>query len=144
MSVLKEFKEFAIKGNVVDMAVGVIIGGAFGKIVSSLVGDVIMPAVSTILGGQSFAEKAIEIPSKVEGAEPILIKYGLFLQNIIDFVIMINYNQSLNNVDSKSNIIILHLEKIGVLDIVNNIRGRQDLNEEIYGIINEFISFFNK
>ncbi|AYZ74170.1 large-conductance mechanosensitive channel protein MscL [Fusobacterium necrophorum] len=88
MSVLKEFKEFAIKGNVVDMAVGVIIGGAFGKIVSSLVGDVIMPAVSTILGGQSFAEKAIEIPSKVEGAEPILIKYGLFLQNIIDFVII--------------------------------------------------------
>ena len=63
---------------------------------------------------------------------------------IIDFVIMINYNQSLNNVDSKSNIIILHLEKIGVLDIVNNLKGRQDLSEEVYGIINEFISFFNK
>lgn len=88
MSILKEFKEFAIKGNVVDMAVGVIIGGAFGKIVASLVGDVIMPAVSCISGGQSFAEKAIEIPSKVEGAEPILIKYGLFIQNIIDFVII--------------------------------------------------------
>lgn len=83
MSVLKEFKEFAIKGNVVDMAVGVIIGGAFGKIVSSLVGDVIMPAVSTILGGQSFAEKAIEIPSKVEGAEPILINMVCFFKILL-------------------------------------------------------------
>lgn len=88
MGILKEFKEFAVKGNVVDMAVGVIIGGAFGKIVTSLVGDVIMPAISVVLGGQSFTEKAIEIPSKVEGAEPILIKYGAFIQNIIDFIIV--------------------------------------------------------
>lgn len=88
MGILKEFKEFAVKGNVIDMAVGVIIGGTFGKIVTSLVADVIMPAISVISGGQSFAEKAIEIPAKVEGAEPILIKYGLFIQNIIDFVII--------------------------------------------------------
>lgn len=88
MGILKEFKEFAIKGNVVDMAVGVIIGGAFGKIVTSLVGDVIMPAISVISGGESFADKAITIPAKVEGAEPILIKYGAFIQNIIDFVII--------------------------------------------------------
>lgn len=88
MGILKEFKEFAVKGNVIDMAVGVIIGGAFGKIVTSLVGDVIMPAISVILGGQSFAEKAIKIPSRIEGAEPIFIKYGAFIQNVIDFIII--------------------------------------------------------
>ena len=81
MGFIKEFKEFAAKGNVMDMAVGVIIGGAFGKIVSSLVDDIIMPIVGMITGGVDFTTLA----AKVGEAE---IKYGLFIQNIIDFLII--------------------------------------------------------
>jgi large conductance mechanosensitive channel len=77
MSILSEFKEFAMKGNVLDMAVGVVIGGAFGKIVSSLVGDVITPMIG----------KAFSLGTDPAGA-PILVKYGVFLQNIFDFVII--------------------------------------------------------
>ncbi|MSQ53788.1 MAG: large-conductance mechanosensitive channel protein MscL [Betaproteobacteria bacterium] len=81
MSMLKEFKEFAVKGNVVDLAVGVIIGGAFGKIVSSVVEDVVMPLVGSLLGGLNFAGLAV----KVGDAS---IKYGKFLQTCVDFVII--------------------------------------------------------
>ncbi len=81
MGFIKEFKEFAMKGNVMDMAVGVIIGGAFGKIVSSLVDDVLMPLIGTITGGVDFTNLAI----KVGDAE---LKYGTFIQNIIDFLII--------------------------------------------------------
>ena len=81
MSFLKEFKEFAIKGNVMDMAVGVIIGGAFGKIVTSLVGDVLMPLIGVLTGGLDFTTLAITV-----GAAEI--KYGQFLQNIFDFIII--------------------------------------------------------
>ena len=81
MSFLKEFKEFAIKGNVMDMAVGVIIGGAFGKMVSSLVGDVLMPLIGVLTGGLDFTTLAITV-----GAAEI--KYGQFLQNIFDFIII--------------------------------------------------------
>ena len=81
MGFIKEFKEFASKGNVMDMAVGVIIGGAFGKIVSSLVDDIIMPVVGVATGGVGFTALA----AKVGDAE---IKYGLFIQNIIDFLII--------------------------------------------------------
>jgi len=81
MSFVKEFKEFAIKGNVMDMAVGVIIGGAFGKIVTSLVGDVLMPIIGIFTGGIDFSGLAITIGS----AE---IKYGMFIQNIFDFLII--------------------------------------------------------
>ncbi|MBQ6681226.1 MAG: large-conductance mechanosensitive channel protein MscL [Prevotella sp.] len=81
MGFIKEFKEFASKGNVMDMAVGVIIGGAFGKIVSSLVDDIIMPVVGVATGGVDFTALA----AKVGDAE---IKYGLFIQNIIDFLII--------------------------------------------------------
>ena len=86
MKFIKEFKEFAIKGNVIDMAVGVIIGGAFGKIVSSLVNDIIMPAISLLLGKIDLSKLAIVIEK--QDADPIVIGYGMFLQNVIDFLII--------------------------------------------------------
>ena len=87
---LKEFKEFAVKGNVMDMAVGVIIGGAFGKIVSSLVNDVIMPLISKISGGATFSELKYELtPASPDGSvEAVTLNYGMFIQNIVDFVII--------------------------------------------------------
>ena len=85
---INEFKEFAMRGNVVDLAVGVIIGGAFGKIVSSLVGDVIMPPIGVLLGGVNFSDLAITIKEASEGAEAVVIKYGAFIQTVIDFLII--------------------------------------------------------
>lgn len=90
---LKEFKEFAMKGNVVDMAVGVIIGAAFGKIVTSLVNDIIMPVISVLTGGVNFSDKALEIkPAVMEGAEvvtpAVMVTWGSFVQTIIDFLII--------------------------------------------------------
>lgn len=90
---LKDFKDFALKGNVVDMAVGVIIGGAFGKIVSSLVADVIMPPLGLLLGGADFKELAIELkPAVVENgnevAAAVMLNYGTFIQNVVDFLII--------------------------------------------------------
>ena len=87
MSLVKEFKEFAMKGNVVDMAVGVVIGAAFGKIVSSLVGDVITPMIGKAAGGVNFKDLAYSLGTDPAGA-PILVKYGMFLQTIFDFVII--------------------------------------------------------
>jgi large conductance mechanosensitive channel len=87
MSLLTEFKEFAMKGNVVDMAVGVVIGGAFGKIVSSLVGDVVMPVLGKVVGGVNFADLAVDIGTDPAG-KAILLKYGVFLQTVFDFVII--------------------------------------------------------
>ena len=84
---LQEFKDFAMRGNVMDMAVGVVIGGAFGKIVSSLVEDIVMPALSLLTGRISLAALALTIPTEVPGV-PIVIKYGLFLQSVLDFVII--------------------------------------------------------
>ena len=84
---LAVFKEFATRGNVMDMAVGVIIGGAFSKIITSLVGDVIMPAVSLLTGRINFTDWAIRIPSAAAEGGVISISYGLFLQNIVDFLI---------------------------------------------------------
>ena len=81
MGFIKEFKEFAMKGNVMDMAVGVIIGGAFGKIVSSLVDDVLMPIIGTLTGGVNFTDLAITVGEAN-------IKYGTFIQNVIDFLII--------------------------------------------------------
>ena len=81
MGILKEFKEFAMRGNVMDMAVGVIVGGAFGKIVSSLVDDVIMPVIGVLTGGVDFSKLSL----MVGDAE---VKYGMFIQNIIDFLII--------------------------------------------------------
>jgi large conductance mechanosensitive channel len=82
-----EFKEFAMKGNVVDLAVGVIIGAAFGKIVSSLVGDLFMPALGKIIGGVNFSDLAVTLGKDPTGKE-VLIKYGAFLQTIFDFIII--------------------------------------------------------
>ena len=87
MSLTKEFKEFAMKGNVIDMAVGVVIGGAFGKIVSALVESVIMPVVGILTSGQNFSSLAAQIGTDPKG-EPVLLKYGMFVQSIIDFVII--------------------------------------------------------
>ena len=88
MSMLSEFKQFAIKGNMVDMAVGIIIGAAFGKIVSSLVNDVIMPPLGLAIGGVNFADLAIVLQQATDEAAAVTIGYGAFLQTIIDFLII--------------------------------------------------------
>ncbi len=88
MGMLKEFKEFAVKGNVVDMAVGIIIGSAFGKIVSSFVGDVIMPPIGVLLGGVDFSNLAITIQEAVGETPAVVIAYGKFIQTLIDFTII--------------------------------------------------------
>jgi large conductance mechanosensitive channel len=87
MFMLNEFKEFAVKGNVLDMAVGIIIGAAFGTVVQSLVNDVIMPPVGLLLGGVDFAELAIQIGTGPEG-EAVNISYGLFINAVISFLIV--------------------------------------------------------
>ena len=88
MSMLSEFKQFAIKGNMVDMAVGIIIGAAFGKIVSSLVNDVIMPPLGLAIGGVNFSDLAIVLQQATDEAAAVTVGYGAFLQTIIDFLII--------------------------------------------------------
>ena len=94
MGFLKEFKEFAVKGNVMDMAVGVIIGGAFGKIVTSLVNDILMPPIGVIMGNTDFTNLKLDISivrdaiSGAEAAEPVYWNYGAFIQQCIDFIIL--------------------------------------------------------
>jgi large conductance mechanosensitive channel len=85
---LKEFREFAMKGNVMDMAVGIIIGGAFGKIVASLVNDVLMPPIGLLVGGMDFTKLAITLKAAQGEAPAVLLKYGMFIQQTIDFVII--------------------------------------------------------
>ncbi|MEA5018481.1 MAG: large-conductance mechanosensitive channel protein MscL [Erysipelotrichaceae bacterium] len=88
MKLFKDFKEFAMRGNVVDLAVGVIIGGAFGKIVSSLVNDIIMPIIAVLTGGTNFTDlKIVLIPASDTVAETALL-YGSFIQNVVDFLII--------------------------------------------------------
>ncbi len=87
MSLMSEFKAFAMKGNVMDMAVGIIIGAAFGKIVSSFVGDLVMPVLGMAIGQVNFTELALEVGTNPAG-EPVLVKYGVFLQNVFDFLIV--------------------------------------------------------
>lgn len=91
-SFLKEFKEFAVKGNAIDMAVGVIIGGAFGKIVSSLVDDLIMPPIGWLIGGVNFSDLKVTLPAeKIVGGiemQAATINYGNFIQTLIDFIII--------------------------------------------------------
>jgi large conductance mechanosensitive channel len=93
MSLFKEFKDFAMRGNVIDMAVGVIIGGAFGKIVSSLVADIIMPPIGVLLGGVHFSELSLTlkepvIQNGVQVASAVTLNYGNFLQTTFDFLII--------------------------------------------------------
>ena len=89
---IQEFKEFAVKGNAVDMAVGVIIGGAFGKIVSSIVDDIIMPPIGWLIGGVKFSDLKIELPAVklpgIEEMQSVSINYGNFLQTVLDFLII--------------------------------------------------------
>ena len=88
MGMLKEFREFAMRGNVIDLAVGVIIGAAFGKITSSLVSDVIMPPIGLIVGGMDFSSLAITLRDKTDKAEAVQVRYGAFLNTLIDFLII--------------------------------------------------------
>ncbi|MDR3414806.1 MAG: large-conductance mechanosensitive channel protein MscL [Nevskia sp.] len=88
MGMLKEFREFATRGNVVDLAVGVIIGGAFGKIVSSLVGDMLMPVLGLVTGGINFSDMAITLKEAANGKPAVLLAYGKFIQASIDFIII--------------------------------------------------------
>jgi large conductance mechanosensitive channel len=88
MSLMSEFKDFAVKGNVVDMAVGIIVGGAFGKIVSSFVGDVVMPPLGMLMGGVNFTDLAIVLKEAQGETAAVAIKYGAFLQTVFDFLIV--------------------------------------------------------
>lgn len=88
MSMIQEFKAFAMRGNVVDMAVGIIIGGAFGKIITSLVNDVIMPPIGMLLGGVDFSTLGIPLRQATETAEAVILKYGVFINTVIDFAIV--------------------------------------------------------
>lgn len=88
MKFIEEFKAFVMRGNVVDMAVGVIIGAAFGKIVSSLVADVMMPPIGLLVGGVDFSNLEWVIKAAVDTAPAVTLKYGLFINNVINFVIM--------------------------------------------------------
>jgi len=88
MSFIKEFREFAVKGNVVDMAVGIVIGAAFGKIVSSFVGDVLMPPIGLLLGGVNFTGLKITLKQAAGEVPAVTLNYGTFIQTIMDFTII--------------------------------------------------------
>ena len=88
MSLAKEFKEFAMKGNVIDMAVGVIIGAAFGKIIASIVEDIIMPPLGMLIGGVHFSDLAVSLGMSADGKTEVLLKYGNFLQMVFQFLIV--------------------------------------------------------
>lgn len=87
-SFVSEFKNFAMKGNVIDLAVGVIIGGAFNKIVSSLVADIIMPLIGLLTGGVDFKELSYTLRVAAERKDDLVLRYGLFIQNVVDFLII--------------------------------------------------------
>jgi large conductance mechanosensitive channel len=88
MGMMKEFKEFAVKGNVVDMAVGIIIGAAFGKIVASFVADVIMPPLGVLIGGVEFSALSVTIQEAAGQAPAVVLGYGKFIQTVVDFTIV--------------------------------------------------------
>jgi large conductance mechanosensitive channel len=88
MSVVKEFKEFVMRGNVIDLAVGIVIGAAFGKIVSSLVADVIMPPLGLVIGGVNFTSLKATLGAPLAGGDPVTLNYGSFIQALVDFLIV--------------------------------------------------------
>ena len=88
MSMMSEFKSFAMRGNVVDMAVGIVIGGAFGKIVSSFVNDVLMPPIGMMMGGVDFSELAVVLKEASGEAAAVTLNYGMFIQTVLDFLII--------------------------------------------------------
>ena len=88
MSLISEFKEFAMKGNVLDMAVGIVIGAAFGKIVSAFVNAIIMPALGWVIGGVDFSQLGVTLGDNAATGEPVVIQYGQFVQALLDFLII--------------------------------------------------------
>ncbi|MDX1380310.1 MAG: large-conductance mechanosensitive channel protein MscL [Xanthomonadales bacterium] len=88
MSMMSEFREFAMRGNVVDMAVGIVIGAAFGKIVSSFVNDVLMPPIGMLLGGMDFTQLSVVLKEASGDVEAVTLNYGMFVQTVVDFVII--------------------------------------------------------
>jgi len=88
MSMISEFKSFAMRGNVVDMAVGIVMGGAFGKIVSSFVADVLMPPIGIVLGGVDFSDLAVTLKQAQGEAAAVTLNYGVFIQTVVDFLII--------------------------------------------------------
>ena len=88
MGMMKEFKDFAMKGNVIDMAVGIVIGGAFGKIIGSLVIDVIMPPIGILLGGVDFSNLSIVLKAATEATETVTLNYGVFINTVVEFIII--------------------------------------------------------
>jgi large conductance mechanosensitive channel len=88
MSIIKEFQEFAVKGNAVDMAVGIIVGASFGKIVSSLVSDVIMPPLGLLIGGVDFKDLSLTLKPATVNAPAVTLNYGQFINTVIDFIIV--------------------------------------------------------
>ena len=88
MSMMSEFRDFAMRGNVVDMAVGIVIGAAFGKIVSSFVNDVLMPPIGVLVGGVDFTNLSATLRQAAEGVEAVTLNYGAFIQTVVDFVIV--------------------------------------------------------
>jgi large conductance mechanosensitive channel len=88
MGMLKEFRAFAMRGNVLDMAVGVIIGAAFGKIITSLVSDVLMPPLGLLTGGMDFSRLSLTLKAPLQGLDPVTLRYGVFINSVIDFVIV--------------------------------------------------------
>jgi len=85
---ISEFKAFAMRGNVIDMAVGIVLGGAFGKIVSSFVADVLMPPIGILLGNVDFTDLAVTLQGATDGGAAVMLRYGTFLQTVVDFVII--------------------------------------------------------
>ena len=88
MGMMSEFKDFAMRGNVVDMAVGIVIGGACGKIVSSFVADVLMPPIGLLLGGVDFSDLSVQLQAASEGVDEVMLNYGSFIQTVVDFIII--------------------------------------------------------
>lgn len=88
MGMMKEFKDFAMRGNVMDMAVGIIIGAAFGKIVSTFVGNILMPPLGLLLGGIDFTQFAITLKAATGDNPPVVLQYGIFIQAVVDFIII--------------------------------------------------------
>ncbi len=88
MSILKEFKEFAVKGNAVDMAVGIVIGASFGKIIASLVADLIMPPIGVLIGGMDFTKLGVTLVDAVGDKPAVMLNYGNFIQTVVDFTII--------------------------------------------------------
>ncbi len=111
MSFLSEFKAFAVRGNVVDLAVGVIIGAAFGKIVSSFVEDIVMPPLGLAVGGVDFAKLAVVLQDSTDPAKVVTLRHGLFLQSVFDFLI-------------------IALVIFAVVKLINRMRAEQPTNAE--------------